>query len=78
VTAPDGIRRSFTGEGDWRMLPLVAASRELAAVLPLAAVLSAVENEGVRRCLFKYDVDESDRGSAGRCEVTGERGLEST
>jgi hypothetical protein len=40
--------------------------------------LSAVENEGVRRCLFKYDVDESDRGSAGRCEMAGERGLAST
>lgn len=63
------------------MLPLVRvrlASDEM-STLPLAlwlfaAVLSTVENEGERRFLFRYDVDETDRGSAGRCEVTGDRG----
>lgn len=85
--APDGIRRSFTGEGDWRMLPLTGEPREPAApdagsvlpftTWPFAAVLSAVvEFEDVERlCLFRYEVDESERGSAGRWEATGESGL---
>jgi hypothetical protein len=85
VIAPDGIRRSFTGEGDWRKLPLLEEPRERLAsdadpagpftTWPFAAVLSAVADEGVRRCLFRYDVDETERGSAGRCEATGESGL---
>jgi hypothetical protein len=85
VIAPDGIRRSFLGEGDWRMLPLVDEPRERLAsdawsappfmMWPLAAVLSAVVEDGVRRCLFRYEVDETDRGSEGRCEATGESGL---
>jgi len=63
------------------MLPLVRvrlASDEMSmlplAVWPLAEVLSAAENEGERRLLLRYEVDETDRGSAGRCDVAGERG----
>jgi hypothetical protein len=29
-------------------------------------------NEGERRCLCRYDVDDTERGSAGRCEVLGD------
>lgn len=42
--------------------------------LPLAAVLSDVSNDGVRRDFARYDVDETERGSDGRREVAGERG----
>ena len=44
------------------------------AVTPLAAVLSTVANEGERRFLLKYDVDDTERGSAGRWDAAGERG----
>jgi hypothetical protein len=87
VIAPDGIRRSFTGEGDWRRLPFEEDPRERLAsdarsalpltTWPFAAVLSAVADEGVRRCLLRYDVDDTERGSAGRCDVAGESELES-
>lgn len=87
MIAPDGIRRSFTGEGDWRRLPLTEEPRERLAsdaasevpfvTWPFAAVLSASADEGERRCLLRYDVDDTDRGSAGRCEDAGERGLDS-
>ena len=85
VMAPDGIRRSFTGEGDWRRLPLIEDPRERLAsdtgtvppfnTRPFAAVLSAVENDGDRRCLFRYEVDETERGNAGRCDAAGESEL---
>lgn len=74
VIAPDGINRLFTGGGDWRRLPLAdtewprRASAEGAlpfANRPFAAVLSCVEMDGDRRCLFKYDVEETERGSTG-------------
>lgn len=48
------------------------------AVWPLAAVLSAMENDGDRRDLFKYEVDETDRGSAGRCAEAGDSEVWST
>jgi hypothetical protein len=87
VIAPDGIRESFTGEGDWRMLPLTeeprelafAASPPLATAWTLAAVLSAVENDGVLRFgLFRYDVDERERGREGRGDEAEDSGLVST
>ena len=63
------------------MLPLVRERLESAlmstlpfAVAPLAAVLSSVANDGERRLLTRYDVDETERGSDGRCETAGERG----
>jgi len=83
VIAPDGIRESFTGGGDGRMLPVVFALPRLrrtsvgdSTMLPStgAPLLTdaAVGNEGERRCLCRYDVDETERGSAGRCDVLGE------
>jgi hypothetical protein len=45
---------------------------------PFAAVLSAVAEEGDvgdRRCLLKYDVDDMDRGRAGRWAALCESGL---
>jgi hypothetical protein len=85
VIAPDGIRRSFTGEGDWRRLPLIELPREASdagaalpfTTVPLAAVLSAVVlvEDVARRCLFRYEVDETERGSDGRRWETGESGL---
>ena len=68
------------------MLPLMEDPRERLAsdagsvlpfARPLAAVLSTVENEGERRCLLRYDVEECDLGRAGRCTETGDRGLDS-
>lgn len=82
--APDGIRRLFTGGGDWRRLPFAEgpapwrASEEVVTTLdevwPLAVVLLAVEMEGDRRCLFRYEVDETERGRAGRWNWAGESG----
>lgn len=63
------------------MLPLVRtrlASEMMStlpfAVAPLAAVLSTVADEGERRSLTRYDVEETDRGSAGGWSAAGERG----
>ena len=86
MIAPEGIRRSFTGGGDGRRLPLEDGPCWLASVLvtvgfeelPLAAVLSEVSHDGVRRDFARYDVDETERGSDGRREVAGERGGWST
>lgn len=83
MIAPDGIRESFTGGGDGRMLPLVLEEPRLrrtsvgeSTVLPSIGVpLGAgvvLGNEGERRCLCRYDVEETERGSAGRCEVLGD------
>jgi hypothetical protein len=44
----------------------------------LAAVLSSVTVDGERRDLARYEVDETERGSDGRCDVAGERGGWST
>lgn len=84
MIAPDGIRESFTGGGDGRMLPLVFAEPRLrrasvgdSTMLPLTGVPLAVVlvegNEGERRCLCRYEVDEIERGSAGRCEALCDR-----
>lgn len=66
------------------MLPLVFAELRLrrASVgdstmlastgVPLLAMGLVWGNEGERRCLCRYDVDDTERGSAGRCEVLGE------
>lgn len=83
MIAPDGIRESFTGGGDGRMLPLVFVDPRLrwtsvgdSTMLPSTGVPLetglAVGYEGERRCLCKYEVDETERGSAGRCEVLGD------
>lgn len=72
MIAPEGIRESFTGGGDWRKLPCADGpwtrwtSDEVAAFIwPLAVVLFAVEMDGERRCLLRYDVEETERGKAG-------------
>lgn len=90
MIAPEGIRRSFTGEGDWRMLPLLELPRGRLVsdagpavpftALPFAAVLSAVvvEDDADRGSLLRYEVDDTDLGSDGRREETGESGLWST
>ena len=79
--APDGINRLFTGGGDCRRLPCAewpwraSDESELPFVTcPFAAVLFAVEMEGDRRCLFRYEVEESDRGNAGLWGLTGAGG----
>ena len=87
MIAPDGIRRSFTGGGDGRRLPLVEGPWRLASDLmstlpvpcwPFAAVLSLVTEDGDRRDLARYEVDETERGSEGHGDVAGERGAWST
>lgn len=61
------------------MLPLVRVrldSDEMSTLpladWPFAAVLSTVENEGERRFLLRYDVDDTERGRAGRDEEAGD------
>ena len=34
-----------------------------------------VTEDGDRRDLARYEVDETERGSEGRCDVAGERGV---
>jgi hypothetical protein len=65
------------------MLPLVFAAPRLrctsvgdSTTVPSTGVPLlrgvAVGKEGERRCLCRYDVDESERGRAGRCAARGE------
>ena len=78
--APEGIRSSFTGGGDWRRLPCADPWPWWAAeedVRPLAWLLASVVLlliEGERRCLLRYEVDDTERGSAGRWTLAGEEG----
>jgi hypothetical protein len=63
LMAPDGIAALLTGGGDCRRLGL--------ATSPLFSddsvfELAWSEMEGVRRCRWRYVVDESERGSVGR------------
>lgn len=55
------LRRASVGESI--MLPSIG--------VPLDTGL-AVGNEGERRCLCRYEVDETERGSAGRGEGLGD------
>jgi hypothetical protein len=48
--------------GDSTMLPFSGVPLEMGL---------AVGNEGERRCLCRYDVDDTERGSAGRGEALG-------
>jgi hypothetical protein len=69
------------------MLPLIGLPRDRLAsdagpvlaftALPFAAVLLAVvvDEDVERGSLFRYDVEETDRGNDGRREETGESGF---
>jgi hypothetical protein len=62
-------------------LPSDAGSVLPFTVWPFAAVFSAVADEGEegdRRCLLKYEVDETDRGREGRRDPLWESGFAST
>jgi hypothetical protein len=57
------------------MLPLVDGPwPDLLSLPPFAAVLSLVTDEGERRDLARYEVDETERGREGRCNDAGEQG----
>lgn len=64
ITAPVGIRRLFTGGGDWRTLPLEAKSVALVVPPFLDSVgeagvpSSLTEKDGERRCRWRYDAEE--------------------
>lgn len=81
MIAPVGINRLFTGGGDWRRLPFVEERLELCPCdddddgdeEDWAALLEAIE--GARRCLFRYEVEETERGSDGLCVAEAEGGL---
>jgi hypothetical protein len=67
----------FSGEPRER-LPSDAGPELPFEALPFAAVFSAVADEGEegdRRCLLRYDVDDMERGRAGRDAVLCESGL---
>lgn len=78
MMAPVGMTRSFRGGGDCRRLVLISidsASFDPELNLYVAALASCVVGdvtEGLRRCLFRYAVEDIDLGRDGRlCE--GER-----
>lgn len=75
MIAPVGIRRLFTGGGDWRTLPAWAKSVVWTASLGLSVGVggSAFVIDGDLLCLCIYEAAECERGSCGR-PVTGERG----
>jgi hypothetical protein len=58
------LRLRRTSVGDSTMLPSTGVPLETELVMG---------NEGERRCLCRYEVDETERGSAGRCEVLGDK-----
>lgn len=55
----------------WPWLPWT--SEDGLATIPFVAwPLFFCTIDGVRRCLFRYEVEETDRGRAGRCGDFGE------
>jgi hypothetical protein len=64
-------------EGPWRLASDLMSTLPVPC-WPFAAVLSLVTEDGDRRDLARYEVDETERGSEGRCDVAGERGAWST
>ena len=74
MIAPEGIRRLFTGGGDWRRLPFADLRLWCSRVsgAPVGVWPLSWEMEGVRRCLLRYEAEEMERGRAGRLAATGE------
>lgn len=68
--APVGINKLFKGGGDWRRLPFaaIAASFDL-VVSCLSPSSEGCVADGLRLCLLRYAVEDTDRGRFGRGEI---------
>lgn len=76
-TAPVGIRRLLTGGGDCRRLCSCAKSVDATCCDSVSVGVGGTSStfviEGDRLCLWRYEVEDIDRGGVGRI-IEGDRG----